>query len=133
MAVEQLSLGQLLWSVRRELEWARAQDSAHAVRFEVETVELDVTVEANASTTGEGGLNLTVVGVGAQGKLSRESAHSATTTLHVVLKPIDLRTSGGRLQVGASRERPLPRATREAGPEDDLERTADPFPERRGD
>ena len=72
MKEEQPSLGQLIWLVRRELEWAYEADADHPLRFEVGPVELDVTVEATRATTGGGGLDLKVLGVGASGELSRE-------------------------------------------------------------
>jgi hypothetical protein len=50
---EQPSLGQLIWLVRRELEWAHAVDADHPLRFDVGTVELNVDVEAKRATEGE--------------------------------------------------------------------------------
>lgn len=55
---EQPSLGQLIWLVRRELEWAYEVDRDHPLRFEVGPVELEVTVGAGRATTGGGGLDL---------------------------------------------------------------------------
>jgi Trypsin-co-occurring domain 2 len=71
MGEEQPSLGQLIWLVRRELEWAYGVDVKNPLRFEVGSVELDVTVEATKTTKGGGGLDLKVMGVGASGDLSR--------------------------------------------------------------
>lgn len=39
---QQPSLGQLIWLVRRELEWAYAADADQPLRFEVGPVELDL-------------------------------------------------------------------------------------------
>ena len=48
-----------------------AVDDGHSLSFEVGTVEPDMESEATTATTGGGGLDLTVFGVGAKGELSR--------------------------------------------------------------
>lgn len=101
MLEEQPSLGQLIWLVRRELEWAHGVDVDHPLRFDVGSVELDVVVEVARTATGGGGLDLKVMGVGASGELSRESSRGLTTTVHVVLTPRDTRSPGGRFDVSA--------------------------------
>jgi hypothetical protein len=106
---EQPSLGQLIWLVRRELEWAYAVDRDQPLRFDVGTVELDVTVEATRSTTGGGGLDLKVVGVGASGKLSRENTRGTTSNVHVTMTPVDTRTGSRRYQISAADTEPPPR------------------------
>ncbi len=106
---EQPSLGQLIWLVRRELEWAYAADADHPLRFEVGTVELDVTVEATRATTGGGGLDLKVLGVGASGDLSRESTRGTTSNVHVMLTPVDTREGSRRYQISARDTEPPPR------------------------
>jgi hypothetical protein len=109
MGEEQPSLGQLIWLVRRELEWAYGVDADHPLRFEVGTVELDVTVEATRMTTGGGGLDLKVLGVGASGDVSRESGRGITSQVHVVLTPRDTRRGGGKFEVSAVDTEPPPR------------------------
>jgi hypothetical protein len=106
---EQPSLGQLIWLVRRELEWAQAVDADQPLRFDVGTVELDVQVEVTRATKGDGGLDLKVFGVGAQAGASRETTRGTGSTVHVVLTPRDVRVSGGRLSVSASDTEPPPR------------------------
>ena len=106
---EQPSLGQLIWLVRRELEWAYAVDRDQPLRFDVGSVELDVTVEATRSTTGAGGLDLKVVGVGASGKLSRENTRGTTSNVHVTMTPVDTRTGSRRYQISAVDTEPPPR------------------------
>jgi hypothetical protein len=105
---DQPSLGQMIWLVRRELEWARQVDADRALRFEVDSVELDVTVEATRSTTGGGGLDLKVLGVGVSGEAARESARGSTSQVHVVLTPKDTAT-GRKLEVSALDTEPPPR------------------------
>ena len=118
MADEQPSLGQLIWLVRRELEWARQVDEDEPLKFDVSSVELDVVVEATRSTTGGGGLDLKVFGVGGRADLSHESGHQASSTVHVVLKPSDTRVDGGTLQISAAdTEPPTRRADMAADPE----------------
>jgi hypothetical protein len=117
---EQPSLGQLIWLVRRELEWAHAVDVDHPLRFDVSSVELDVAVEVGSTTSGGGGLDLKVFGVGASGELSREGKRGSTTTVHVVLTPRDTRSPGGKFDVSAWDTEPPPRraAGAEAGKAD---------------
>jgi hypothetical protein len=106
---QQPSLGQLIWLVRRELEWAREVDEGHPLTFEVGTVELDVAVEVSKTTTGGGGLDLTVMGVGAKGELSRDRGRTGTTTVHVVLTPTDTRSADSKFRVSAEDKTPPPR------------------------
>ena len=106
---EEPSLGQLIWLVRRELEWAYAADKDQPLRFDVGSVELDVTVEATRSTTGSGGLDLKVVSVGASGNLSRENTRANTSNVHVTLTPVDTRTGSRRYQISALDTEPPPR------------------------
>ena len=112
---EQPSLGQLIWLVRRELEWAYAVDRDQPLRFDVGSVELDVTVEATRSTTGAGGLDLKVVGVGASGKLSRENTRGTTSNVHVTMTPVDTRTGSRRYQISAVDTEPPPRRADSGG------------------
>jgi Trypsin-co-occurring domain 2 len=109
MGEEQPSLGQLIWLVRRELEWAYGVDADNPLSFEVGSVELDVTVEATKTIKGGGGLDLKVMGVGASGDLSRESARGTTSRVHVVLTPHDTRRGDGKYEISAVDTEPPPR------------------------
>jgi len=115
MAQEQPSLGQLIWLVRRELEWAHEIDADQPLRFDVGSVEMDVRVEASRTTKGGGGLDLRVMGVGGSGELSRESLEGTTSLVHVVLTPVDTRNKGGRYQVSAVDIEPPPRRAEATG------------------
>jgi hypothetical protein len=115
MGEEQPSLGQLIWVVRRELEWACGVDAKNPLRFEVGPVELDVTVEASKTTKGGGGLDLKVLGVGASGDLSREGARGTTSRVHVVLTPHDTRRAGGKYVISAVDTEPPPRRSEVTG------------------
>jgi hypothetical protein len=98
---EQPSLGQLIWLVRRELEWVHQADRDHPLRFDVGTVEVDVIVEVTRATTGGGGLDLKVLSVGASGNLSGESRRGTTSNVHVTLTPVDTRTGSRRYEISA--------------------------------
>lgn len=128
MAEEQPSLGQLIWLVRRELEWAHGVDVDHPLRFDVGSVELDVTVEVARATTGEGGLDLKVIGVGASGELSRQNSRGSTTKIHVILTPRDTRAPGGKFDVSALDTEPPPR--RAAGVDVNEDQASTPVPPR---
>lgn len=109
MADEQPSLGQLIWLVRRELEWSRQVDEDEPLTFDVSSVELDVVVEVTRSTTG-GGLDLKVFGVGGKADLSHEPGHQASSTVHVVLTTSDTRVAGHKFQVSAADTEPPTRS-----------------------
>ncbi|MDQ4009393.1 MAG: hypothetical protein M3228_01515 [Actinomycetota bacterium] len=107
---EQPSLGQLIWLVRRELEWAHEVDAKQPLRFDVGTVELNVDVEATRVKKGEAGLDLKVVAFGG-GKAggSLESTQATTSKVRVVLTPRDMRSVDGRYQISAADVEPPPR------------------------
>jgi hypothetical protein len=115
MGEEQPSLGQPIWLVRRELEWAYGVDAKNPLRFEVGSVELDVTVEATKTTTGGVGLDLKVLGVGASADGSRDSTRGTTSQVHVVLTPWDTRRPDGKYVISAVDTEPPPRRTEAAG------------------
>jgi hypothetical protein len=101
--------------VRRELEWAYAVDADNPLRFEVGSVELEVTVEATKTTKGGGGLDLKVMGVGASGDASRESVRGTSSRVHVVLTPHDTRRAGGKYVISAVDTEPPPRRSEVTG------------------
>lgn len=109
MSSDQPSLGQMIWLVRRELEWAREVDADSPLRFQVDAVELDVAVEASRTTSGNGGLDLKVLGWGISGEASHEIAKGTATTVHVVLKPQDSQSSSGRYIISGRDTEPPPR------------------------
>jgi hypothetical protein len=109
MGDEQPSLGQLIWMVRRELEWVQAVDAGHPLRFDVGGVELDVDVEVSRVSGGKAGLDLRVMGVGGSAGGSRETTRGATSRVHVTLTPRDVRTGDGKVTVFDLDTEPPPR------------------------
>jgi hypothetical protein len=101
---EQPSLGELIRAVRQELEYARTADADNPLRFDVGPVELDVEVEVSKTWHGDGGFDVKVL----KADLSRDSVHGATSRVHVVLTPYDLRTQDGRYTVRARDTEPPP-------------------------
>jgi hypothetical protein len=97
---DQPSLGQFIWLVRRELQWAHELDHDQPLRFDVESVALDLVVQADRTVKGGGGLDLKVMGVGLSGHGGVDSSHGSGNTVHVVLTARD--TGGGRWEVGAA-------------------------------
>ena len=110
---EQPSLGQLIYSVRRELEWVRAVDSGGPLLFDVGIVELDVDVEVSRAAKGELGLDVKIVKAGG----ARERTTGMTSKVHVVLSPRDLRTGDGRYTVTGTDTEPPPRPDEALVPE----------------
>jgi hypothetical protein len=96
---EGLSLGQFICMVRRELQWAHDIDRDHPLRFDVESVALDLVVEADRTSKAGGSLDLKVLGVGLSGNADGESSQHRGSTVHVVLTARD--AGGGKLQVAA--------------------------------
>ncbi len=111
MVDEAPSLGQLIWLVRRELEWAHQVDAEHPLRFDVGSVELEAALEVTRGRTGGGGVDLTVMGVGAKGEMSRESSRGTTATVTVTLTPKDRRSASGKFEVSAVDVEPPRRAS----------------------
>lgn len=109
MEDKQPSLGQLIWMVRRELEWAQVVDADHPLRFDVDTVELDVDVEVSRVTGGKAGLDLKVMGVGGSAGGLRETTRGATSRVHVTLTPRNVRTGDGKVTVSDLDSEPPPR------------------------
>jgi Trypsin-co-occurring domain 2 len=52
---DQLTLGQFIWLVRRELQWVQEVDRDQPLRFEVESMELDLVRDATRTKEGGGG------------------------------------------------------------------------------
>jgi Trypsin-co-occurring domain 2 len=101
------SLGQFVWLVRRELQWAHDVDQDQPLRFDVESVALDVVVDTERTSKGGGGLDLKVVGIGLSGSAGVENSSRRGSTVHVVFKARDI--AGARWQVGAADLEPPPR------------------------
>lgn len=127
---EQPSLGQFIWLVRRELQWAHDQDQDQPLRFEVDSVSLDLVVGADRSKARGGGLDLKVIGVGLAGHAESGRSRHDENTVHVVLTARD--TDGNRWQVGsADRESPVRPAETPPGvsePAETLDRKSSPQP-----
>jgi len=106
---DQPSLGQFIWLVRRELQWAQDVDRDQPLRFNVDSVSLDLVVDATTTKKGGGGLDLKVLGVGISAGGGAEAARQQTNTIHLTLSATD--TDGKKWQVGAEdREPPVRRA-----------------------
>jgi hypothetical protein len=104
---DQPSLGQFIWLVRRELQWAQEVDRDEPLRFNVESVELDLVVDATRTKEGGGGLDLKVFGVGLSAKADVVGTRQLSNTVHIVLSASE--TGGKKWQVGAEDREPPPR------------------------
>lgn len=106
---DQPSLGQFIWLVRRELQWAHELDRDEPLRFNVDSIALDLVVEATTTKKGGGGLDLKVMGVGLSADGGAEAARKHTNTIHIELSATN--TAGAKWQVsGADLEPPVRRA-----------------------
>ncbi len=109
-------LGQLIRLVRRELEWARQVDADHPLQFEVGEVELEAALEVSETRGKGGGLDLTVLGVGAKGELSKDVVRGTTATIKVTFTPNDRRAPGAKYTVSAEDKEPPPRRAGDVPP-----------------
>jgi hypothetical protein len=83
--MSQLSLVEVIADLRRELEQAIEQAAEQKLRFEAGVIEVELSVQIEA--TGNAGIKFWVVGVGAAAGQSR------THTIKIPLKPV---TADGR-------------------------------------
>jgi hypothetical protein len=82
-------------------------DRDQPLKFDVESVELDLVVDATTTNEGGGGLDLKVLGVGLSAKADVARSRQLTNTVHIVLSATE--TSGAKWQVGAEDREPPPR------------------------
>jgi hypothetical protein len=105
---EQPSLGQLIWLVRRELEWAHDVDADHPLRFDVGSVEVETDVAISRVRKGEAGLDVKVLGFGGvRASGSQQSTEGSTSRVRLTLTPRDV--GGGTFDVSALDTEPPPR------------------------
>jgi hypothetical protein len=111
------SLGQLIWLVRRELEWARHADENHALRFDVGAVELEASIEVSAASSKGSGLDLTVFGVGGKAESARDSGRSTAAKVTVTFTPRQLDSETGAYEISARDMEPPPRRAASGAPD----------------
>ncbi|MBN2195553.1 MAG: hypothetical protein JW751_22225 [Polyangiaceae bacterium] len=98
---EPIELFELIGKVRTDLEAARTEGQDRGIRFELETVELELRVVAKRIGKGEAGVKLHVLNIGGGRQSERENAQ----IIRVRMKPVG--SAGGSVQVNSeSAERP---------------------------
>lgn len=113
----EVSLAALVWSVRQQLHEAQELGKDDPVRYGVDSIELEVLVEATGTTTktvdGKAGVNfkvLDIVGVelGGEGGVSWERGRTSTAKVTVTITPRDPRNPTGRHEVSGDDTEPPP-------------------------
>ncbi|MFJ7909555.1 trypco2 family protein [Kitasatospora sp. NPDC096204] len=79
-----IELAELIGELRRELNTAIATGEGQAVRFELGTVDLELTIAVEKAAGANGKVKFWVAEAGADGKLT----HSQTQKIKIPLKPV---------------------------------------------
>ena len=95
-------LGEMIETLRQELQVAQARGAGQAIAFEIDKVELELQIVVSRKKTGDGKIAFWVLSGGA----GLEHAGETTHQFKLSLSPVSSR-SGKRLQVGAEAEQPL--------------------------
>jgi Trypsin-co-occurring domain 2 len=95
MTNDEITLGDLIMQLRRELEAAQQDDPEHPIRFGVGPIELETTLSVTKAQEGDVGLVLKVLSLGGK----RSSEGSNTTRVHLILTPTDSRSADQNLTV----------------------------------
>lgn len=115
----EVSLAALVWAVRQQLHEAQAYGHGDGLRFGVDTITLEIAVEATATKTrtagGEAALNfkvLDLVGIELSGKgdASWERGRTSTARITVQITPRDTRHPSGRTEISGRDTEPPPNA-----------------------
>lgn len=117
----EVSLAALVWSVRQQLHEAQDLGKDDMLRFGVDSIELEVLVEASTSDTkdldGKAGVNvkvLDIVGVelGGQGGMTWERGRTSTAKVTVKIIPRDISdptgNPTGRTEIAGTDNQPPP-------------------------
>ena|SRR5665213_4591666 len=105
---DDITLGELIMQLRRELDAAQRDDPENPIRFEVGPIELETTLSVTRAQQGQAGLVLKVLSLGGQ----RSKGSTDTTRVHLLLTPKDLRAIEEKLDVAAIDTEPDERVTR---------------------
>ncbi len=76
-----ITLAEMIETLRQELESAQRKGMDRAVAFGVEKVELELKVVVSRKVKGEGGIKFAVVSLGGSGEGARETTHNFKLTL----------------------------------------------------
>jgi hypothetical protein len=98
----EIPLGEMIETLRQELQVAQARGAGQAVAFDIDKVELELQIVVSRKKTGDGKIAFWVLSLG--GGLER--AGEATHKFNLTLSPVSSR-SGKRLQVSGEAEQPL--------------------------
>ncbi len=90
MSNQKIPLSEMIQTLREELEAAQKESTKSNLKFETESVELELSVEVSKTASGKGGVKFWVIEAGGE----YESQKSSTHKFKVVLKPKSKDTNG---------------------------------------
>jgi hypothetical protein len=100
----EIPLGEMIETLRQELQSAQAQGSGQPIAFEIDKVELELQMVVSRKKSGDGKIAFWVLSVGGGVENRGETTH----TIKLSLSPVSSRT-GGRVTVRGEAEQPLSR------------------------
>lgn len=90
-----IELSELLRTVRLQISDAMQEADGRSLQFELEKVELELTVEVEKKGEGSAGINIWVVSIGAKGEYTSSTSH----TFKFTMKPINNNSTDNRVLV----------------------------------
>jgi hypothetical protein len=98
----EIPLGEMIETLRQELQVAQAQGTGQPIAFEIDNVELELQIVVSRKKSGDGKIAFWVLSMGG----GLENRGETTQKIKLTLSPVASRT-GGRVQVNANSEQPL--------------------------
>jgi hypothetical protein len=102
--VIKVPLGEMIETLRQELQGAQARGEGQSVAFEIDKVELELKIVVSRKTKGEGKIAFWVLSAGGGLERAGETSH----TFKLSLSPVASGT-GGRIKVRGESKQPLNR------------------------
>ena len=100
----EIPLGEMIETLRQELQIAQAQGTGQPISFEIDKVELELQMLVSRKKSGDGKIAFWVLSVGG----GLESRGESTHKVKLSLSPVSSRT-GARVKVSGEPEQPLSR------------------------
>jgi hypothetical protein len=97
-----IPLGEMIETLRQELQIAQAQGTGQPIAFEIDNVELELQILVSRKKSGDGKIAFWVLSVGGGVENRGETTHK----IKLSLSPVASR-GGGRVKVSGEAERPL--------------------------
>jgi len=100
----EIPLGEMIETLRQELQVAQAKGSGQPIAFEIENVELELQIAVSRKKSGDGKIAFWVLSIGGGLENSGETTHRVKLSLSPVSS-----SSGGRVKVNTKTNNPISR------------------------